>query len=141
MSQLADLSKPIDARYVEKKPGGYDADYVSHPVIAQYLIGLLGRVPQQEIVREIYDADKLTGVVLRLTLVIDGQTVVIEEVGDDDGNAKNNGARLKNAVSDAYKRCAMRASCGLSLWAQENYFLDKSLAKRDENAHRTGAAS
>jgi hypothetical protein len=37
---------------------------------------------------------------------------------------------LKNAASDAIKRCAMRLGVGLSLWSQENYYLDKALAKR-----------
>ena len=40
---------------------------------------------------------------------------------------------MKDAVSDAVKRCAMAIGCGLHLWARfENkseYFLDQQLAK------------
>jgi len=40
---------------------------------------------------------------------------------------------MKDAVSDAVKRCAMALGVGLHLWSQINntdeYFLDKQLAK------------
>ena len=40
---------------------------------------------------------------------------------------------MKDAVSDAVKRCAMAIGCGLHLWAQfegkSEYFLDQQLAK------------
>ena len=39
------------------------------------------------------------------------------------GERMTNGARLKNAVSDAHKRCAMRVGLGLHLYAQDDYFL------------------
>jgi len=42
----------------------------------------------------------------------------------------NNASNLKNASSDALKRCAMRVGVGLHLWSQENYYLDKALKKR-----------
>lgn len=133
MSDLARLAKRIDPRYIEKKPGKYEADYVSHGVVEQYLIGILGRVPQQEVVREIYDGEKLTGCILRLTLWIDGEQVRIEEGGAASNPMdETNGDRLKSAISDAYKRAAMRASVALHLWAGEDaYFLDKVLAKRE----------
>ena len=66
---------------------------------------------------------------------IDGKTVSVEEVGDVEkpSNWKTNGARMKDAVSDAVKRCAMALGVGLHLWSQINntdeYFLDKQLAK------------
>jgi len=41
------------------------------------------------------------------------------------------GERLKHATSDALKRCAMRVGLGLSIWAQQSYFLDRALDKRD----------
>ena len=34
---------------------------------------------------------------------------------------------LKNAISDAHKRCAMRVGLGLHLYAQDDYFLLKQL--------------
>ena len=48
-------------------------------------------------------------------------------------NWRTDGARLKDAVSDAIKRCAMAIGVGLHLWSQfegkSEYFLDKQLEK------------
>ena len=63
------------------------------------------------------------------------RNVSVQEVGDVEQpfNWKTEGARMKDAVSDAVKRCAMAIGCGLHLWARfENkseYFLDQQLAK------------
>ena len=130
MTQLRELARPFPKSQIEQKPGSFSADYVAHHVVVQRLVSILGAIPTQEIVRELYDADKLTGVVLRLSCEVDGNFVVVEEAGDVEGNEKTNGARLKNAVSDAYKRCAMRMTLGLHLWAQEHYWLDAWFEKR-----------
>lgn len=55
---------------------------------------------------------------------------VAEEAGDceEPHNWKTDGQRLKDAMSDAYKRCAMRWGCGLHLWSQKEYFLHESLS-------------
>ena len=77
----------------------------------------------------------VTGVVLALTVEIDGNLVTIEEVGDVEQpfNWKTDGARMKDAVSDAVKRCSMALGVGLHLWSQfdgeSEYFLDKQLEK------------
>jgi hypothetical protein len=59
--------------------------------------------------------------------------VSITEVGDVERPGDNNGSNLKNASSDALKRCAMRLGVGLHLWSQDNYYLDKALEKRQAN--------
>jgi hypothetical protein len=41
---------------------------------------------------------------------------------------------MKDAMSDAYKRCAMRLGVGLHLWAQEHYYLGEKLLKADTEA-------
>lgn len=129
MTQLAQLAKPIDQRYVEQLPGKANADFVSHGIVEQYLIGILRMVPIQEIRRELYDGEILTGCVLRLTVKIDGEWTYVEEVGaGSNPTDKTNGDRLKSSVSDAYKRCAMRLSSGLALWC-DHYFLDKVLER------------
>jgi hypothetical protein len=70
-----------------------------------------------------------------MTFNIAGRNVSVQEVGDVEQpfNWKTEGARMKDAVSDAVKRCAMAIGCGLHLWARfENkseYFLDQQLAK------------
>ena len=72
---------------------------------------------------------------LALTVEIDGQLVTVEEAGDVEQpfNWNTDGARLKDAISDAVKRCAMAFGVGLHLWAQfegkSEYFLDKQLEK------------
>ena len=66
-----------------------------------------------------------------MQFIIDLEPVVIQEIGETERNTGNNALNLKNAVSDAIKRCAMRIGLGLELWT-ENYALDKALAKRAE---------
>ena len=54
-----------------------------------------------------------------MTVEIDGQLVTVEEAGDRTTfNWHTDGARLKDAISDAVKRCAMAFGVGLHLWAQ-----------------------
>lgn len=130
---LRDLVKRIPASYVKTKPGGFQADYVSHADIQQILLAKLGPC-SQEVKELIYNADgQLHGCILRVTYEIDGQTVVIEEAGDVERPGANNGANAKNAVSDAVKRCAMRIGVGLHLWSQENYVLDKLAQDGEED--------
>ena len=131
--QLRDLVKRIPQSYVKTKPGGFQADYVSHADIQQILLAKVGPV-SQEVTQIIYNSDHvLQGCVLRCTFVIDGETVVVEEAGDVERPGSNNGSNLKNAVSDAIKRCAMRVGVGLHLWSQENYVLDQMAQKDEDN--------
>ena len=130
---LRDLVKRIPASYVKTKPGGFQADYVSHADIQQILLAKLGPCTQ-EVKELIYNAEhQLQGCILRMTYEIDGQTIVIEEAGDVERPGANNGANAKNAVSDAVKRCAMRVGVGLHLWSQENYVLDQMAQDGEED--------
>ena len=130
---LRDLVKRIPQAYVKTKPGGFQADYVSHADIQQILLAKLGPCTQ-EVKELIYNAEhQVQGCILRMTYEIDGQTVVIEEAGDVERPGANNGANAKNAVSDAVKRCAMRIGVGLHLWSQENYVLDKLAQDGEED--------
>ena len=151
MEQLHELSRPFPKEFIHKNPSGF-GDYIQHSVIRQRLLSVLGAYDQEvkQVIREeVKDKQGnyrqiVTGVVLALTVEIDGKKVTIEEVGDVENpfNWKTDGARLKDAVSDAVKRCAMGMGVGLHLWAQfegkSEYFLDKQLEKaltyNDENA-------
>ena len=145
MRQLHELSKVFPEKFIHKNPTGF-GDYIQHSVIRQRLLSVLGAYSQEvkHIIREKItdkqgvEREVITGVVLALTVEIDGNLVTIEEVGDVEQpfNWKTDGARMKDAVSDAVKRCAMAFGVGLHLWAQfegsSEYFLDKQLEKDDE---------
>lgn len=134
MNQLQALAKRIPKSYIKTKPGGFAADYCSHADVQQMLIAKLGVPPSQEITQIIRNADgQAQGVVLRMVFNIDGDTVVIDEVGECERPGQNDGLNVKNAVSDAVKRCAMRIGLGLELWCQETYVLDKALETKESS--------
>ena len=134
MKQLYELSRRFPDNFVHDNPSGY-GDYIQHSVIRQRLISVLGAY-STDIVETIYDDGIVTGVILKLTCVVDGKEVSVVEAGDVEkpSNWKTNGARMKDAMSDAIKRCAMALGVGLHLWSQMNgqdeYFLDKQLEKQ-----------
>lgn len=142
MRQLLELSKVFPDKFIHKNPTGF-GDYIQHSVIRQRLLSVLGAYSQEvkHIIREKItdkqgvEREVITGVVLALTVEIDGNIVTIEEVGDVEQpfNWKTDGARMKDAVSDAVKRCSMALGVGLHLWSQfdgqSEYFLDKQLEK------------
>jgi len=131
-TQLQSLAKRIPKSYIKQKPGGVAADYCSHSDVQQMLIAKLGVPPSQEVTQIIRSSEgQAQGVVLRMVFNIDGQTVVIDEVGECERPGQNEGLNVKNAVSDAVKRCAMRIGLGLELWCQETYVLDKALADKE----------
>lgn len=147
MKQLHELSRPFPSEFVHKAPKGKFGDYIQHSVIRQRLLSVVGPYSQEvkEVLREeVKDKDGnvksiVVGVVLALTIEVDGQLVTVEEAGDVENpfNWKTDGARLKDAVSDGLKRCAMAIGCGLHLWSQfegkSEYFLDKQLEKSLDN--------
>lgn len=145
-TQLRKLAQPFPDRFINSNPSG-GGSYVAHDVVTQRLLAILGGVSTER-VEIIYDdlpaiepnpsaSSKrakaghralphcLVGVVLRMTAEVDGCTTVVEEVGDceDPYNWPHNGARGKDAFSDAYKRCAMRLGVALHLWSQADYVL------------------
>jgi len=154
-SQLEALARRFPAGFVERKDGN---DYVAHHIINQRLLTVVGPFDFElvQVIRGSVPAvapdpsgrsrrakagtpaldNAVVGGVWRLACEIDGRRVRIEEVGDvgDVHNWPNDGARLKDAASDALKRCAMRIGLGLSLWAQEHYFLDEQLKADDGEA-------
>ena len=130
MSQLSELARKFPDSLVKSKPGKFAAAYVEHSVINQRLLEVVG--PHSfEVKQAISNPDgQVTGCLAALSCTIDGMPVVVVEVGDVEHPGSNNAANLKNAASDAYKRCAMRLGVGLHLWSQDNYYLDKALAKK-----------
>ena len=127
MKQLAKLVEPFDKRLIKQKGGSFAASYVAHSEVEQKLLATIG--PHDFAVTEVLRGPdgKIEGCLARMAAVIDGEPVEIVEVGDCErpDNWKTEGARLKDAASDAYKRCAMRLGVGLHLWSQDMFWLDK----------------
>lgn len=133
MSQLHELSKKFPESLVKQKPGKFAADYVEHSVIVQRLLEIVGPY-SFSIDQLVTNPDGVvSGCIGTLTVEVDGKMVSITEVGDVERVTDNNGSNGKNAASDCIKRCAMRLGLGLHMWAQENYWLDRSLGKREED--------
>ena len=136
MKQLSKLATPFPPRFIEEKPGKFKASYVSHGIVTQFLLGILGPY-DFSIDTIIRDADgTATGILCTLTVDVDGRATSIQEVGecDNPGNWKTDGARIKACASDGIKRCAMRLGLGLHLWHKKdgNYVLADILEKRKE---------
>lgn len=147
-ADLAELARRFPTDFVERKDG---SDYVAHHIVNQRLLSIVGPFDFElvQIVRGDLPAKAadpqarsrrgkagvpalqqvVVGAIYRLSCTVDGRRVQVEEVGDvgDVHNWDHDGARLKDAASDALKRCAMRLGLGLHLWAQEHYFLDQQL--------------
>ena len=138
--QLIKLTKPFNPRYISKK-GQFN--YVSHSEVSQNLLGIVG--PHNiEVKHIIYVDGKVDGVIVALTCTIDGREVTVEEAGGiGTRSMSDSGELLKEGISDALKRCAMRLGLGLHLWAfdnvkkQDNYYLydtlEAKLKKEESN--------
>lgn len=146
-SQLAKLAVPFPKSLVHSNPSGRGS-YVGHDVVTQKLLMVLGPYdvelvqiirgdvagiepdPKGTSERAKKGAPALTGVVcgvvMRLSVVCDGIPWHVEETGDceDPHNWRHDGARMKDAMSDAIKRCAMRMGVALHVWAQDEFILD-----------------
>jgi hypothetical protein len=156
-SQLERLAKPFPARLIHDNPSG-GGSYVKHSVVTEKLLAVVGPF-SFELVKEIRGAvagtepnpsgksdrarrgspplaDAIVGAVCRLSVEIDGRSVWIEEVGDCESplNWPHDGARLKDAMSDALKRCAMRLGVTLHLWSGPEFSLYDQLRASHENA-------
>ena len=131
-TQLQALAKKIPPKWISTLPTGYGARYCSHAAVQQMLLATLGPTGQR-VDQILYNDGVITGVLLTMTFTIDGETVEITEAGDcDRPKPDNNGANMKNAISDAVKRCAMRVGKGLQLWCEDDdhYILDRVLAEK-----------
>jgi hypothetical protein len=143
MNQLRELARPLPPQFIGKSDKGMDA--ADHTVITQRLLQVVG--PHSFELVEVLRSEApgittksgkeypgglyVTGVVARLTVEVDGRTVSVEEAGGCEQAAlkDGDGERLKHAMSDAYKRAAMRLGLALHIWAQDMYFLDRQLDK------------
>lgn len=130
--QQTELTRPFPAKFVKSPPKGKFGSYVPHDVVTQRLIQVLDTPPNFRVTEVIRGIEgQVEACIGEMKVTIDGRDVVVHEIGDCE-NPKNwntEGARLKDAASDAYKRCAMRLGCGLHLWSGDDYFLHEELTK------------
>jgi len=141
-ADLYQLARRFPDSMIEKKPGKFEAAYISHGVITSRLLEVLGPF-DWSIAKVITNADGIAvGCIGRLEVEVDGRPVVVEEVGDIEHVGPNSASNLKNASSDALKRAAMRLGLGLHLWVGDaHYYLDKSLEKRLRDAESDGTGT
>jgi hypothetical protein len=132
-NQITRLTRPFPKSMIQEKPGGFAAKYVAHARVVEKLIAVLGPF-DYEVTQLIKDPDgTVTGCVSKLTVEIDGKLVTVSEIGDvENPGTKNNGARAKDASSDAIKRCAMRLGVGLELWVKGEPMLHAALVKAED---------
>lgn len=137
MNDLTRLSKPVAPQFVKQPAPGKYGTYVDHEIINQILLLTVGPF-SFEIQQVFYNPEGLLdGCTASLTATVDGKEVTITEAGDCEhaANKKTQGERLKNAASDALKRCSMRLGLGLHLWAgEQDYFLYTTLSSRGDTA-------
>lgn len=155
MSDLRKLAQPFDDKYVHSNPSG-GGTYVKHHVIVQRLLMVVGAYDYQVVAYIRGDVpaippnpdgnskrakegspalhDVIVGATCRLTVDVDGRSTTVEDAGDCEQphNWPHDGARAKDAVSDAIKRCAARIGLGLHLWSQDEYFLASALAALED---------
>lgn len=149
---LAERLKPFPSKLIHTNPSG-GGSYVKHSVVVQRLLDLFGAYdfevveilrghvagiapnPDGKSARARTGTPALEGAVVgavcRLTVLVDGRVCRVEDVGDCEQphNWPHDGARLKDATSDAIKRCAARLGVGLHLWAQDEAYLYEKLMK------------
>ena len=142
MGQLADLARPFPNHLIKDNPSG-GGSYVPHPAYTQRLLLVCGgysfevvQVIRGDVAGKAPDpastskrarqgtpdlTNVVVGVMMRLTLEVDGKRCVYENVGDCEQphNWDTDGRRLKDAVSDAKKRCCADAGLGLHLYFKE----------------------
>lgn len=133
-TQAARLARPIPTRYIKEPPRGKFGSYVSHDVITQILLAIVGPFTQEVGTPILGPTGKVEAVMVTIRCDIDGRAVAVTEVGDCEqpDNWATQGGRLKDAISDGVKRCAMRLGVGLHLWSgTDNYFLHAQLTNKD----------
>lgn len=146
-TQLQRLAEPFPQQSIKTKPDSSRASYVSHSVVTQKALEILGpyslevgalirgtapEVPGKN-GKPGFPAvqNAVTGALVTIKVTIDGESIAITEVGECENPAvrKTDGERAKMAVSDGVKRCWMRAGLGLHLWSGEDYTLAENMAE------------
>lgn len=145
--RFRELIRPFPASLIQAPAPGKFGTYVNHADVTQAALRIVGPhdfkvvelirgyAPEIKTEKRTYPAreNAVVGVIGELSYSLGGGTYyTIREIGSEDNPAmSNDGDNAKNAASDAYKRCWMRAGLGLHLWPKK-YWLDKQFDKDAE---------
>jgi len=122
---LAALAKRFPKSLIQQLPGkGWSADYVSWSSVQEKLLVVLSTPPSWRNVDRWHD-DKGAYVTVELVAVVDGETVTVQATGESDSGD------WLTAESRARCRAAALIGCGLHLWSQDAYRLDRALAQTE----------
>ncbi len=145
--QAAKLARPVDPKLISTRtmPGGGKGSYVGHAAITEMLLMVVGPFDLRvlEVIRDGGHGGAVLGCIVELSVEIDGRPTTVQEVGEVELKYKkdqpktpenditgHDGVRLKLAMSDGVKRCAMRLGLGLGMWSGNGRWLYDSLVKR-----------
>jgi Rad52/22 family double-strand break repair protein len=152
-TDLQALVRPFPSKYVHGKPGG-QGSYVKAGTVIQRLLHAVGPYQWKRVelirgdhdcvhenrisgeVKEYHLKGVVTGAIWRLTATVDGQRVSVEGTGDVEHpeNSPNDGARAKDAESDALKRAAKHLGVALHVWTQDEFYLHLALEESGQPA-------
>ena len=122
------LAKKFPSQLIRTiKKGSHEEDYINHAVIAQRLLQVVGAYGWDWEV--VYEDGKVVCVKGKLTATVDNREVTVSGAGTETYSGDTTGEKIKKMESDAFKRASAKLGVGLHLWAQDQYFLDKQLAK------------
>lgn len=142
MEQQIQLARPFPERREKDNPTGFGT-YVPHWA---YVERLSATGPYdfeiEQLIRGTVETkggqleNVVVGALCRLTMEVDGVRRTVVEVGDCERpqNWPHDGARAKDAVSDAFKRCCMRGfALGLHLYSgRDEYNLHDYLVEKNK---------
>ena len=117
-TQLKALAAKAPAKMVKQVDKGFGMiDYLPQYQVIQLLLHNLDAPFGWNVSEPFLSGDERdpVAVIGTLNVIVDGQSVVVQGVGQ--------GRDMKNAESDALKRAAMKIGVGLELWAQGGYWL------------------
>ena len=130
MTQLQALAKKFPKSLIQQLPGkGWAADYVSWSSVQEKLLVVL-EVPPSWATIDRWEAGDRVFMTVQLSATVDGEQVTVQATGESDGHD------YLTAESRARCRAAALIGCGLHLWSQDRYRLDRALEKGtdDESA-------
>ena len=131
--QLAKLARPVPDALVSQRTvgGGRTADYVGHASITEMLLMIVGPFDLRlvDVVRDA-NGGAVVGAVVELSVTIDGRPTTVQEIGAIEHERGHDAERLKLAMSDGLKRCALRVGLASELWSRNGGWLFESIVKQ-----------